>query len=182
MSGRVTDAQDGQWPLGYFLTFATYGRRLHGDQRGSVDREHHQPGTPMLDPSTLHEQLVADRMRTAPVLLAPAARRVVEDTVREVCQFRRWELVAVDARSNHVHLVVKATEEPEAVLTTLKAWCTRRLREAQLATGADTPIWARHGSTKYLWDDDAVRRTAEYVTEYQAGERFEEDSSGAFRV
>ena len=37
-------------PLAYFSTFTTYGTWLHGDERGSVDREHNQVGTPWLEP------------------------------------------------------------------------------------------------------------------------------------
>lgn len=31
-------------PLGFLITFACYGQRLHGDPRWSVDRFHNQPG------------------------------------------------------------------------------------------------------------------------------------------
>ena len=34
----------------YFLTFTTYGTWLHGDTRGSVDREHNIVETPYLEP------------------------------------------------------------------------------------------------------------------------------------
>jgi len=37
-------------PLAYLITFTTYGTWLHGDPRGSVDREHNVWGTPFLDP------------------------------------------------------------------------------------------------------------------------------------
>lgn len=32
----------------YFITFHTYGTRLHGDEKGSVDHEHNNVGTPEL--------------------------------------------------------------------------------------------------------------------------------------
>ncbi len=37
-------------PLAYFITFTCCGTWLHGDERGSVDREHNTPGTPVLEP------------------------------------------------------------------------------------------------------------------------------------
>jgi hypothetical protein len=36
-------------PLAYLITFPTYGTWLHGDERGSVDRDHNLPGTPVGD-------------------------------------------------------------------------------------------------------------------------------------
>ena len=41
----VADAS-GSVPLAYLITFRTYGTWLHGDARGSVDREHNVFGTP----------------------------------------------------------------------------------------------------------------------------------------
>src|SRR5437762_2022331 len=35
-------------PLGYLITFRSYGTWLHGDARGSVDRFHNAFGTPRL--------------------------------------------------------------------------------------------------------------------------------------
>ena len=40
-------------------------------------------------------------------------------------------------------------------MASLKAWATRKLREAGLDAGR-TRFWARHGSPKYLWSDLAV--------------------------
>jgi hypothetical protein len=36
-------------PVIYPITFACYGRHLHGSESGSVDREQNVPGTPILD-------------------------------------------------------------------------------------------------------------------------------------
>src|SRR5438876_2474643 len=33
-----------RYPLAYHITFGTYGMRLHGDARGTVDRRVNQPG------------------------------------------------------------------------------------------------------------------------------------------
>ena len=44
-------------PIAYFITFRTYGTWLHGDERGSTDRDHNAYDTPLLDPD-------ADRLRS----------------------------------------------------------------------------------------------------------------------
>jgi hypothetical protein len=61
-----------------------------------------------------------------------------------------------------VHLVVESRTEPEKVLTDVKAYCTRRLRERGLI-GNRLHVWSEHGSTIYLWRNDQVDRAIEYV-------------------
>jgi hypothetical protein len=36
------------YPLAYHITFGTYGTRLHGDERGTVDRSMNHPGDPVI--------------------------------------------------------------------------------------------------------------------------------------
>lgn len=100
-------------------------------------------------------------------LLTPDARRIVERAISDHCQIRHWELLALTARSNHVHVVVFANDEsPEQVLTQSKSWSTRRLREAGLVA-SDQRVWTRHGSTRWLNDEQSVAAAVRYVTEAQ---------------
>jgi hypothetical protein len=39
-----TEPRPGSGPYAYLITFTCYGQRLHGDERGSVDRFHNLPG------------------------------------------------------------------------------------------------------------------------------------------
>src|SRR6202142_3736210 len=77
-----------------------------------------------------------------------------------VCAYRGWEMFAVNARTNQVHLVVAAGCAPEDLVRSLKSWTTRRLLEAG-ALPPNTRLWSRHASTVYLWTvrsrDQAVR-------------------------
>jgi hypothetical protein len=45
---------------------------------------------------------------------------------------------------------------------TLKAWATRRLRDAGLEPRSG-PVWARHGSTRYLWNERDIEAACWYV-------------------
>jgi REP element-mobilizing transposase RayT len=100
------------------------------------------------------------------ILLDDAGRSIVTATVVEVCDHRGWPLLAVNARTNHVHVVVSSLCTPEQAMVTFKAWCTRRLREAMLVT-EETRVWSRHGSTRYLWTEAHVRGAVKYVAEGQ---------------
>jgi REP element-mobilizing transposase RayT len=106
-------------------------------------------------------------MGQAPVVLDAASRGVVTATVAEVCRHRGWYLFAMNARTNHVHVVVSSpSHTPGEVMATLKAWCTRRLREAGRAA-SDARVWARHGSTRFLWTEADVEGAVRYVVQDQ---------------
>jgi len=153
-------------PLGYLLTWTCYGTWLHGDERGTVDEDHNTPGAPFLAPDDtrlLHEvRVMADR----PVRFCQSARRVVDATIKRHCEIRHWTLHAVNVRTNHVHVVLSCDIHPKEAMKQLKAWGTRRLREAGLL-GAASPVWTEGGSRRWLWDTESLRRAIEYVSDYQ---------------
>jgi REP element-mobilizing transposase RayT len=154
-----------QEPLAYFLTWRTYGTRLHGDDHGSVDRHHNVAGAPLLPPEPAYVERNRMRMRDGPVTLDLEQRRAVDSAIRERCRLAGWKLLALNVRTNHVHVVVGASELPEQVMVSLKAWATRRLRECELAPRGRT--WARHGSTRYVWDEEGLENVCIYVTDLQ---------------
>ncbi len=104
-------------------------------------------------------------------LLDAPRRRVVLKSLREACSCRGWTLLAAHVRTNHVHVVTTANCKPEQVMTALKAYGSRALNEHAL-DGPSRRRWARHGSTRYLWTEDAVRAAIQYVVREQ-GESME---------
>ena len=160
-------------PLAYFITFPTYGTWLHGDQRGSVDRDHNTPGTPMLAPNDRRRSNEQRRLANAPIRLNRRAREIVHRTIDQVAAHRGWTLHAVNVRSNHVHVVISGCHPVERIMNDLKAWATRRLVEGGLFAKG-TRLWVRHGSTRYLWNPEEVESASRYVAEGQG----EDSSSG----
>jgi len=162
-----SDASAGDgYPLGFLITFRCYGTWLHGDQRGSMSRDHNTPGEPLLEPSPGLERYRTRQLQHAAVTLDEQRRAVVDRTIREVCEHRGWDLHACNVRSNHVHVVVTAACPPEKAMNAFKSWSTRRLREAHLL-GPHTKPWSRHGSTRYLWNQDALEAACVYTEEGQ---------------
>jgi REP element-mobilizing transposase RayT len=153
-------------PLAYFLTFTTYGTWLHGRQPGSVDRQHNQPGAPLLPPDINREAACRGQMRQEEYVLDAERRVVVLQTILEVIRHRGWRVWGVHVRSNHVHVVVSAAAKPEKVMSDFKAWASRRLRE-RFAEDVDRDRWTQHGSTKYLWNEPALEETTVYVIDGQ---------------
>ena len=68
------ELNDSGIPLGYLITFRTYGTWLHGDPRGSVDRFHNIYGTPKLPPSPIRQEYERRLMKMPPVKLDLAAQ------------------------------------------------------------------------------------------------------------
>ena len=142
-------------PLAFFITFSTYGAWLHGRDAGSIDKQHNEFGTPVLEPDPDRERSELSNLREEPYVLNADRRKVVLATIREVCHHRRWRLWACHVRTNHAHIVVAADAKPEKVMSDLKAYSSRRLRE-KLGEPAEAKRWTQHGSTRYLWNDDEV--------------------------
>jgi len=125
-------------PRAYLLTWTAYGAWLHGDERGSVDDRHNAYGAPNADGDRWRRQWSASRLTEPPFVLSPEMRDAVDRMIRKHCSVRGWPLVALNVRSNHVHAVVGwRGKPPERVMTELKSWSTRALKQMPDARGAD---------------------------------------------
>jgi REP element-mobilizing transposase RayT len=163
-------------PIAFFISFTTYGAWLHGKDPGSVDLEHNQFGTPVLPPNSDHEDEMRAAMTQPPYLLDGPCRAVVLRTIVEVCRHRGWRLLACHVRTTHVHLVIQANTEPEKVMSDCKAYASRRLTEAGFEDRS-RKRWTRHGSTRYIWDNQHLENAIHYVLHRQGApmERYAED-------
>ena len=150
----------------YLLTFGTYGTRLHGDARGSWEPIASRRSDEPLPRDDFRSGFESRRMAQPPFSISSAARPVIERAILEVCRSRGWTILAVNVRTEHIHVVVAADDVPEKVMHALKAFSTRALRERQLV-GRDRRIWARHGSTRYLLAEGALEAAVDYVLHRQ---------------
>ena len=147
-------------PLAYLISWTTYGAWLPGDSRGWVKDD--TPGVQAPDSVRWHD--ASERLKHPPVKLDVSQRSIVEQTIREHCEIRHWHLHAVNARTNHVHVVVTAEREPENVMDQFKAWCSRRLNERAQNSQR---WWTKHGSTKWINDEEYLNNAITYVLEKQ---------------
>lgn len=153
-------------PLAYLITFPTYGTWLHGDKRGSVDRDNNIPGTPILLQNKARQRHEQNKLQNKPVLLNSHARDVTHRTILQVSEHRGWTVHAINVRTNHIHVVVSAGKTPERVMNDLKSWCSRKLIEEGLFPPGKR-LWVRHGSTRYLWKPQHLDAACRYVAEEQ---------------
>lgn len=153
-------------PRAYFITIRTYGTWLSGDARGSVDDQHRDFGEPFKPRDDFRATYQRRSMKSPPMIITPAMRPVIEAEIERTCALRGWALWALNVRSNHVHIVLSATNPPEAVMREIKAYSTRALRNHRLTSSTAT-VWAGHGSTRYAWDDAAAEACITYVLDRQ---------------
>jgi REP element-mobilizing transposase RayT len=150
----------------YLITFACYGCHLHGDSTGSVDREHNLVGSRGVESSPGRISSELSQMDQPRYNLDESRRHVVLAALIERCPDQGWKLLAGHARTNHVHCVVEADARPERVMNDLKSFASRKLNELGFDT-TDRKRWARHGSTRWLWNRDDVSAVRRYVVDGQ---------------
>jgi REP element-mobilizing transposase RayT len=150
-------------PEAYFITWPSYGTWLHGDERGSVDRQQNQYAHPMLEPDAARFESESDLLKEPPFVMTEQDRVLVLAAIREVCEYRKWKLYAVHVRSNHVHIVVAGTATPERMMRDFKAYASRALNRIHQRR----KYWARHGSTKYLFSELSVEQSIQYTLHEQ---------------
>ena len=147
--------------IALLITWTTYGTWLPGDQRGWRGRNNGpQP------PNSRLKQWCRHKMTGDTVLLREHDRKAVEDACREHCEHRGWYLLAVSARTNHVHVVVIADRHPQTVRDQLKANCTRRLRNQHRPLLAKR-TWTRGGDCAALNKTSEIEAAMRYVLEAQ---------------
>ncbi len=116
-------------------------------------------------PNELFEQMNAADMKETAFTLSPNERTIVENTVRRHCEIRGWTLHAVNARSNHVHVVVTAPGyRPEVVRDQFKAWCTRNLKPSN--PGRER-FWTEGASCRWINHDHDLETAILYATDAQ---------------
>jgi REP element-mobilizing transposase RayT len=158
-------------PLAYFLTWTTYGSWLPGDDRGWMEK----PGQ-FRSPSPFRMSEARQAMAETEFTLSWPERQLVEDTIRNHCKLRGWELHAVNCRTQHVHVVVTApNHHPKDVLNQLKAWCTRRLKERQIDVLTATQEvrknwWTQGGSKRRIYSRSSLDEVIWYALEGQGEE------------
>lgn len=155
----------------WHITFGTYGARLHGDGRPTVDRLHNRLNEPYIVTNPTRADAERRRMRAEPVVLTLEQRRRTESLMRAVCDRGGWGLHAVAAAPDHVHVVVQAPEsvKGDSVRRWIKRWLTEALRiEWPIDSGGPTQWWAEGGSVKPVLSDRYLEEVIRYVRDQSA--------------
>jgi REP element-mobilizing transposase RayT len=150
-------------PLAYHITFGTYGTRLHGDARGTVDRSQNNPGDPIIGRDDAWCRLERNLLRFDPVLLERDQRIHAEASIPDVCHRGEWHLHVAAAKPDHVHVLLTADVEGKAVRRWFKAWLGKAMNK-RWPRPAGATWWAECGSIKWIWKRDYFDNVFDYIT------------------
>jgi len=155
-------------PLAFHITFGTYGTRLHGDERGTVDRSMNRPGDPIIGKDGDWERFERSRLRFDPVFLTREQMICAEDAIPLICERGEWQLWTSAAGPDHVHVLLtpEVNADGKVIRRILKRWLGQALSERwPLQTGATW--WAEGGSIRWVW----TQRYFDNVFGYVDGQR-----------
>lgn len=147
------------YPMGYFISWGTYGTRLTGGSKPFVDRWNNEYGTPLPQADEKREEAARDRMNQSPVKLTREQRMEVEQAIRDVAERYCWTIHVIAIQSNHNHVVITAVRAGDELRDALKAVASRALNKK---FGKRT-WWAEGGSSRYLWERSYFENSVDYV-------------------
>ena len=145
-------------PLAYFMTWTVYGTHLPGSEKWWRNRsEISLPPRPKL------EEWCRKQLRHPVFTLSVDERQVVKSTVEIHANFRNWKLWAMNARTNHVHVVISAQSDLwDVIRDQLKAYCTRDLR-LDFSRWRGRPVWTKGGDCEFIDTMDELENVINYV-------------------
>jgi REP element-mobilizing transposase RayT len=159
-------------PLAYHITFGTYGTRLHGDPRGTVDRSRNKHGDPIIGRNVDWHNLEAGNLVGGPVVFDQDIRGRIEQAVGRVCDRGGWVCHAAACQTNHVHVLITSGDDSKLIRRLLKRWLSEYLN-SEAGAGADVPKrwWTKGGSIKWVWDEAYFQNVCRYIERQQASVR-----------
>jgi len=158
---------DVDFPIAYHITFGTYGARLHGDERGTVDRRMNEPGDPIIGQNDQWREMERRLLVCDPVWFSIEQMREAERVTPCICQRGGWALHAVAAAPNHVHVLLSAKVDGEAIRKWLKRWLGEALDKRWQRPASDS-WWSKSGSVKWVWKSDYFDAAYAYVEAQKA--------------
>lgn len=155
-------------PLANHLTWGTYGTRLHGDPRCTVERKNNVYGEPVLDYDQHRWFRETGMLRFAPILFDAELMRIVESLVPAICTRGGWTLFESATGPDHVHVLLDTNDnDAKTVRRLLKRWLSEALSDRfPLPRGATW--WAECGSIKFIFDQGYFDRALPYVRNQRA--------------
>ena len=150
----------------WHITWGTYGARLHGSNRRTVDRRAAAIGDSFVERNEPREQAAKSIMRGNAVYLSDEQRCFIESTVVQLCDRGGWMLrtCAAAVEGDHIHVVLDADPavHGEKIRRLLKRWLTQAMDERFDRPKSGT-WWAVQGSNRVVDSDAYLNRVSPYI-------------------
>lgn len=153
----------------WHITFGTYGARLHGNVRPTVDKQHNRLGTPFLPTDIVRQQQARGRMRFAARQFTPTQRLFIEQQIGSICERGGWDYRICAAAVDHVHLLCDIIPEihGEKVRRLVKRWLGQALGQRWPLAKSER-WWAEGGSNKAVKDVAYLENAYRYILKQRA--------------
>jgi hypothetical protein len=156
--------------LAYHITWGTYGTRLHGDPRKTVDRQHNQYGEPVLgfdEHRWEHEKAL---LKFPPVIFTRPQMILVESLLPNICDRGGWKHITGAAGPDHVHEILFSRFNPETIRRLFKRWLGQELSRVLHPVPDSATWWAECGSIRWIFEEDGsyYGNATSYVTRQRA--------------
>jgi hypothetical protein len=150
--------------LTWHITWGTYGTRLHGGLRPTVDRDHNRFGEEFVGRDPKREDRARRQMVADALYLSVLQRELIEAELPKICTRGGWNYRVCAAGPDHIHLLCDVLPEihGEKVRRLVKRW----LGQALSATWplVDHPRWwAVEGSNKAVKDERYLNTSFVYI-------------------
>ncbi len=156
--------------LAYHITWGTYGTRLHGDPRGTVDRQNNEYGTPVPEYDEHRWIRETENLKFDPIYLTRDEMIFVESIIPSICECDYWKIIECAAGPDHVHTVLSSPNDPETIRRLLKRWLGQAMSE-QFGLEKGRTWWAECGSIRWIDNERYFANAANYVHRQHATPR-----------
>ena len=148
----------------WHITFGTYGLRLHGGDRVTVDRRQGRPGEAFVHRDPDREAAQRGQMSQPAVRLTLDQQQFIQQIVPELCQRGGWAYRVCSAGADHVHVLldIEPAIDGERVRRILKRWLTQAL-DRRWGKPRSGRWWARQGSNKPIDNERYLSNATEYI-------------------
>ncbi len=155
----------------WHITWGTYGSRLHGGDRPTVDRKQTLYRRPFVERDERFEQREKNWMTAPAVLLTTEQRLFVEAVMPNICNRGGWNyrICAGGPERDHVHVLcdLDRTVHGKDARRWMKRWLTEAMDKRWTRPGSGS-WWAEGGSAKVVADEPYLRNVFDYLFEQRA--------------
>ena len=153
--------------LALHITWGTYGTRLHGDPRGTVDRYNNESGTPVLGFDEHRWEQEKENLAFPPVVLTRPQMIFVEEQLPLICERGHWKHTVGAAGPDHVHEILESQFDPETIRRLLKRWLGQAL-SARWKLDEGATWWAECGSIQWIDNERYFENATSYMKDQRA--------------
>ena len=153
----------------WHITWGTYGTRLHGSQRPTVERDHNKRGEAFVAPNREREVALQAILNFPEVTFTVEQRIFIEAKLPAICERGGWTYRIAAAATDHVHVLCDILPEihGEKARRLLKRWLGQTLSEKWPLPPKAT-WWAEEGSNIAVKDEKYLNNVYNYIARQRA--------------